>query len=112
MVRVLTPLFFAWALLLAPSLCAAGLLEHACGCESEQQCQHEDSCSSDPCATVTRPQDQQEELALDVQWVPTTLPTWSVEPDVTARLARTLRPPVSPGHLALPFAQSDVPLLI
>lgn len=39
-----------------PSLCAAGVLGHACDCADSNRCHHESDCDSDPCAvTLARP---------------------------------------------------------
>ena len=47
--RVLIVVLLSWGVLAVPSLCSAGLLEHACACEISSNCSHEESCSADPC---------------------------------------------------------------
>jgi len=47
----LTILLVAWAALAVPSICRAGMLEHECACGvASDDCTHEESCGSDPCA--------------------------------------------------------------
>jgi hypothetical protein len=48
--RCLAIAFVAWAVLAAPSLCRAAVLEHLCPCGVSASCEHEESCSADPCA--------------------------------------------------------------
>ncbi|RKZ15155.1 hypothetical protein DRQ50_07890 [bacterium] len=38
-----------WTLLVAPSTCGGGLLEHACADDNSPACGHESDCPSDPC---------------------------------------------------------------
>jgi hypothetical protein len=38
-----------WTVLLAPGLCAAGVVLHPCECGSADACSHEGCCLSDPC---------------------------------------------------------------
>jgi len=38
-----------WTMLVAPSTCGGGLLEHACADDSQDQCHHENDCPTDPC---------------------------------------------------------------
>ncbi len=53
-----------------PSLCAAGILAHACDCEESDRCHHESDCDSDPCAiALARPSD-----AVDCATAPALLP--------------------------------------
>lgn len=47
--RVLIVALLSWGVLAVPSLCSAGVLEHACACEISSNCSHEESCSADPC---------------------------------------------------------------
>ena len=116
MSRFLTSLFVAFMLLAGPALCVSGLIEHECDCGqggAEMQCQHEDSCSDDPCESFTVPKDQEVRSILDfeVSWVPVALFTWDVELDSTRR-SRSWSPPPPPDWWNLPYAQSDRPLLI
>ena len=39
----------SWGALAMPSLCRAGMLEHLCSCGVSSNCEHEESCSQDPC---------------------------------------------------------------
>ena len=103
-------------LLVAPALCIGGLIEHECDCGqggAEMQCQHEDSCSDDPCESLTRPQDRDSRSLLDIEapWIALAVVTWDVEFDST-RWSRSARPPLPPDRWNLPYAQSDRPLLI
>jgi len=55
-----------WAVLLAPTLCTAGVLVHACECEDEAVCDHESDCDTDPCPELMlRRDDTHEELFVD-----------------------------------------------
>ena len=116
MARLLPSLFAAFMLLVAPALCIGGLIEHECDCGqggAEMQCQHEDSCSDDPCEPLVVPQEREARSLLDIElpWVPVALFTWDVELDST-RWSRTWSPPPPPDWSNLPYAQSDRPLLI
>jgi hypothetical protein len=44
-----------WTLSAVPALCLVGVLTHACPDDAGLCCNHEDSCTSDPCAQDTRP---------------------------------------------------------
>jgi len=116
MFRLLSSLFIAFLLFAVPALCMGGLSEHECDCGqggAEEQCQHEASCSDDPCESFTVPKDQEMRsiLDLEVSWVPVALFMWDVELDST-RWSRSWSPPPPPDWSNLPYAQSDRPLLI
>ena len=117
MARLLSSLFVVFMLLAGPALCIGGFLPHECDCGeggAEMQCEHEDSCSDDPCetlTTVTQDRDARSLLDIEVQWIPLAVVTWDVEFDST-RWSRSARPPLPPDRWNLPFAQSDRPLLI
>jgi len=113
--RSLSSLLLALALLIVPSLCTGGLLEHECDCgdEIELQCNHEDSCVHDPCSGLALPQNQDRLAALDFElpWVPVAVFTCNVEADIPQYewLLRQHPPSVRPN---LPYAESDRPLII
>jgi len=103
-------------LLAAHGLCIGGLVEHECDCGqggAEMQCQHEDSCSDDPCESLTVPQDRISRSLLDIEapWNALAVVTWDVESDST-RWSRSARPPLPPDRSNLPYEQSDRPLLL
>ena len=77
------------------------------------QCQHEDSCSDDPCESLTVPPDREAHNLLDteVSWNALAVVTWDVEPGSTS-WSRSARPPLPPDWSNLPYAQSDRPQLI
>lgn len=52
--RMLVAAFLSWGILVVPSLCRAGILEHLCECGLSSSCGHEESCTSDPC-TLAKP---------------------------------------------------------
>ncbi len=71
-----------WALLLAPTLCAGGLLHHACANHDHEPtgCPHESHCATDPCGVVTiRIED-----AHDVDGIPPALDGLAVAPTAVA----------------------------
>lgn len=103
-------------LLVGPVLCIGGLLRHDCACGpdgAERPCQHEDSCSDDPCVSLAVPQarDARTLLDIEVSWIPLAVATSGVE-RISARWSRSARPPLPPDRWNLPYAQSDRPLLI
>ena len=117
MARLLSSLFVAFMLLAGPALCIGGFLPHECDCGHggvEMQCEHEDSCSDDPCetlTTVTQDRDARSLLDIEVPWVPVAVVARDVELAST-RWSRSARPPLPPDRWNLPYAQSDRPLLI
>ena len=116
MARLLSSLFVVFMLLAGPALCMGGLIEHECDCGQggvEMQCQHEDSCSADPCEALTMPSDREARTLLDIEapWVPLAVVTWDAELP-SARWSRSARPALPPDRWNLPYAQSDRPLLI
>ena len=51
--RVLAILLILWVLIISPTFCVAGVLEHACtDCSEEDACGHEEDCQDDPCLEV------------------------------------------------------------
>jgi hypothetical protein len=116
MARLLSSFFVAFMLLVGPAICIGGLLTHECGCGeggAEMQCQHEDSCSDDPCESFTVPQDRDTRSLLDIEVprVPLEVVTWDAEL-ASAWRSWSSRPPPPPDGWNLPYAQSDRPLLI
>ena len=115
MARLLSHIVAVFVLLVAPALCIGGVLPHPCDCGdggAEKQCQHEDSCSDDPCETLA-PQEREARslLNIEVPWVPVVFVTWDPELG-SARWSWSARPPLPPNRSNLPYAQSDRPLLI
>lgn len=49
MVRCLGFVAVVLALVAVPSLCQSGMLKHACDCVPQSECNHEATCSEDPC---------------------------------------------------------------
>ena len=99
--------------MLLPTLCAGGLIAHACDCARDAVCQHEAGCDVDPCselsaATVKR--SDRSEVALMHSVVEFRLPTSAYEGDPFGHALHALHP--TGERLHLPFAPSDVPLLI
>lgn len=116
MARLFSSLFVAFMLLVGPAMCIGGLLTHECECGEggvEMQCQHEDSCSDDPCESLTVPSDRDARSLLDIEvpWVPLEVVTWDAEL-ASAWRSWLSRPPLPPDGWNLPYAQSDRPLLI
>ncbi|NOT32803.1 MAG: hypothetical protein HOP12_01400 [Candidatus Eisenbacteria bacterium] len=50
--RILVIAFLSLGILAIPSLCRAGVLDHACSCGDASSCAHEADCGSDPCSTA------------------------------------------------------------
>jgi len=115
MLRLITHLLLAYALLLGPALCLGGLLEHDCDCggEGAAECQHEDSCPDDPCAPVLRTEemDALPNFEFASRLIQAPLFTLDVEP-ASVRWSWSSRPPLPPDRWNLPYAQSDRPQLI
>lgn len=116
MVRLLKSLLLVCMFFAGPALCFGGLVKHACECTqsgTEQECQHEDSCSDDPCTTLVVQQDRDVRDLLDVEWflvTPLRVP-FDLEPD-SKRCFWALIPPMPPDRSNLPYPQSDRPLLV
>ena len=77
------------------------------------QCDHEDSCSQDPCQPLALPQDREVRNLLDceVPDVPVASVPW-LDRIAVPRCAWFARPADPPDRLELPYAPSDRPLLI
>jgi hypothetical protein len=61
--RSLSALFLvAWALVVVPALCVAGVLAHGCACEDEVACAHETDCDVDPCSELVARTDESADL--------------------------------------------------
>ena len=116
MARFLSSLLVAFMLLAGPALCVGGLIEHECDCGDggvEMQCQHEDSCSDDPCESIAVPLERDARSLIDIEEARVCLQAvnWYAEPD-PAKWSQSTRPPLPPDRANLPFSQSDRPLLI
>ena len=112
MSRLITSLLLALTILLGPAMCIGGIIEHSCECvgESSMECQHEDSCLDDPCASLVRGMNQEAqpnlELANSLALV-VSIPL-DVEPP-PLKWSWSSRPPLPPNRRNLPFPQSDRP---
>lgn len=117
MPRLLSILLVVFALLAGPALCTGGLLEHDCDCGqggAELQCQHEDSCSDDPCASLTVPherEDRNHPTGFETSRSSVAVVRWGMEIG-SARWSWSAISPLPPDRSNLPYAQSDRPLLI
>ena len=123
--RIVAILLVSWALVLAPALCVAGVLEHDCdgSCPEtsheathhggESACGHEGECQGDPCSNLValgRSSDHAECVSVDTAAICDIPALWSaavVLPIVAAEL------PLSSHHFSgRPFADRGLPLLI
>jgi len=116
MARFTWSLFLALMLLVAPALCVSGLVGHESGCGrggTESQCQHEKSCSHDPCELLapTSERDARSLLEIEVTWVSLPVVTGGVVHTV-ANCWRPARAQLPPDRWKLPYAQINRPLLI
>jgi len=76
------------------------------------QCQHEDSCSDDPCETLTVP-DRGARSLLDVETPPVSLQVVLWNAGFASAMSHwSARLPLPLDRWNLPYAQSDRPLLI
>lgn len=113
MVALLARLAALAVLVLGPALCFGGVIEHACDCGNsgvEESCEHEATCSDDPCSTLALAPDQDQvgkalQLALHE-------PASLVARAPAALATRVPEPRAPPLRCNLPYAQSDRPLLI
>ena len=101
-----------WAFLLAPALCAAGVLVHECDCGESDACGHEEECCDDPCSTDTlRPADSRTVLdKMPTLKDPVSLPFMTREPSISEWHQTTPTFALPPAEL--PYPPSDRPLLI
>ena len=115
MARLFASLLLVWSFLVGPTLCVGGFLEHSCdhGGETEVQCEHEDGCADDPCASWIRAPYEESHVALDFEMpqIPVAVTQWGNELG-SAKWPRCLVSPPPPDRSNLPYAQSDRPLLI
>lgn len=110
MARLGASLLLLWTLFVGPALCAGGWLEHACDCGRDNACQHEESCSQDPCPSSVRVETGSSGRALEVAgpWIGAA----SLAPEVgvpSARGCTVRRPPRGSDRPNLPYAASDRP---
>ena len=112
MSRPTASLLMILMLLLGPALCMGGLLEHHCDCGDGAECQHEETCASDPCSDTVKPEDRDDLLA-HVAPMAAALPAPG---EGLERLIRCGAPaavrPVPPDRPRLAYAVSDRPLRI
>ncbi len=103
-----------WALLALPMLCTTEVLAHHCDCESETACDHDDSCADDACHTMVvpgRPNLQRGGQAAHSDSPMTSgscLARFPTRPGPAPACGASHPLPI----LSLPFAESDVPLLL
>lgn len=100
-------------LVLGPALCLSGVFEHACDCGDagvEDACEHESSCSDDPCGALSLAP-QQDEVGPTMQ-AALHQPACIAAGPFDMRSACTAEPRAPPLCSNLPYAQSDRPLLI
>jgi hypothetical protein len=96
-----------WTLLVAPSTCVGGLLNHACAEDEAPACSHESDCPSDPCnvahdvTTVAKPLLKSGTLSATV--TPERVVAW-----VAGGL---LRRPAAPAAAPPPLPAAALPLL-
>lgn len=102
-----------WVAVVAPSLCASGVLAHPCVCLGVRGCHHESGCADDPCDTVMVANRLNGARVHPAPSAPTTA-ICSVAPRLSDALDR---PPGPDGfnrsiRLQLPLHPTDIPLLI
>ncbi len=103
-----------WALLALPMLCTTEVLAHHCDCESETACDHDDGCADDACHTMVVPARPNLQRGGQATHSDSPMSLVSCIARFSARphpaLARDASPPLP--ILSMPFAESDVPLLL
>lgn len=112
MKRFTATLVLLWALVLGPALCAGGLMEHACDCghESDVECEHEDSCPDDPCATAVRTEEQDALAEFEFSAPRIAVAILALEAaENPSCWSGSAGPPLRPDRWNLPFALSDRP---
>lgn len=113
------------SLVAVPSLCTSGLLTHLCdcahesdcdkdtGCDHESECAHEEDCPDDPCrAHFVRTERQNESVKAELDLLGTV--AFEIPPDTVLAvlypfLTCTVQNRSAPS---IPYAPSDIPLLI
>lgn len=111
MKRKLTNLIAVAVLFVTPALCLGGMLQHDCDCGVPNGCSHEAECAADPCGDGAAVRENGHggsglgvsSALLAVEWPAEATPLAERLPSGTSK------PPARPN---LPFASSDVPLLI
>lgn len=99
-----------WILLLAPALCAGGLLMHPCECGDTDACGHEEECSTDPCGKLTARPEHTKPLASPTS-EPMTVPAFFAVPQPAG--AWSSSPLVRTARLGLPPTDTSTrPLLL
>lgn len=103
-----------WALLALPMLCTTDVLAHHCDCESETACDHDDGCADDACHTMVVP--GRPNLQRGGQAAHSDSPMTSGSCIARFPTRPGPAPACGASHplpiLSLPFAESDVPLLL
>lgn len=112
MVRGVTIAVGFWAVLAMPALCLGGIFVRACDCGGAVQCGHESTCWVDPCGQIAV-RSRSQELDVDIA---VSLPAadWCFPPLDADLSAGGAHESLSgfPSRRNLPYARSDIPLLI
>ena len=110
MTRALLPLLVLWAVVGAPTLCAAGVLAHDCECETATVCDHESECERDPCSEQMFRHDEgdQDFDSSSVANLPASTPALGS----SEQRAWPRPPPIDRGPPLGLLYTSDLPLLI
>jgi hypothetical protein len=96
-----------WAMLVAPSTCGSGLLEHACADDAQDLCHHENDCPTDPCnlaGSVTAP-------VKSVDKVKVALPLMAMPLTLQLPLDGPTPVPADPGLVGLSSQAASLPLI-
>jgi hypothetical protein len=110
---LLAGILVCWAFLVAPGLCGAGLLSHACICDEAQDCTHEELCSQDPCGKLSVRSGSADQTRIADRVGPALPPTpvfIGAGPDFVPGIEALVPRPSSKRNLPIPSA--DLPLLI
>lgn len=110
--RIVLTLTF-WSLIVLPALCMGGMLVHDCECTIQSECGHEADCADDPCSDLSVTSRENNDL---IDMLPSTSLTL-IDLDTPYRLradkVHFLAYCICSLHgQQLPFAPSDLPLLI
>jgi hypothetical protein len=99
-----------WATAVAPALCISGVLQHGCDPHHANDCQHESGCEQDPCSQVAKAQEKsQPGPLLDLSPLVAAVVSHL---EITCSESHCLVDVEPPREPKLPFAPSDVPLLV
>lgn len=130
MARVASVLLVAWALFLLPAFCVAGIVSHACDCESEaapaacaecrndpsehpheSNCNHESGCGADPCTDTVARADRHNDEPLTVEiFAASALDDGNVQ--MLAPIGESVGTALPESRCPDSVHRSDIPLLI